>query len=500
MPLTRKGQEILAALLKEYGSEEKAKEVLYAGKNSGRFTGIDEEPDGIQSGAIRFYTTDQISPNQYLTSEGYLVCKDVAVARCGEQLYLPEELVDLETGKQLVRAGKDGLVRIDRLPEHVFHQDTIHSFNCKPVTLGHPSFDVNPSNWRELAKGVVQNVRQGAGTSNDLLLADLVITDQEAIQAVRNGLREISCGYDAAYQELEPGRGLQKNIIGNHVAILQKGRCGSRCAIGDQQMAKTTKWHDRLTAFQDKIRAAFKSQDKDALEKAFKDAEGDPEGLVAEMRETLEEIGEKVDKVDGKVDDLAEKHDKFDGRLEEVEKKTKDALARLKAHDESEEEEKKRKEREARERAEDEERERKRKEEETKGAAKDSAGLLEEWQDTVARAEIIAPGLQLPTHDGASKAAAVRDSICALRRKALETAFHGKNHDAVAPFVGSAPDFTKITCDAARSALVGASEVMRVKNNSVASSVAHAARDEFRNTTDRIAAMNEANKKLWARK
>lgn len=41
MPLTDKGAEILSSLQKEYG-EKHGKEVLYAGKNSGRFTGIDE--------------------------------------------------------------------------------------------------------------------------------------------------------------------------------------------------------------------------------------------------------------------------------------------------------------------------------------------------------------------------------------------------------------------------------------------------------------------------
>lgn len=41
MPLTDKGESILNSLQKEYGSKH-GKEVLYAGKNSGRFTGIDE--------------------------------------------------------------------------------------------------------------------------------------------------------------------------------------------------------------------------------------------------------------------------------------------------------------------------------------------------------------------------------------------------------------------------------------------------------------------------
>lgn len=463
---------------------------------------------------MRFYTTDQISPNQYLTGEGYLVCKDVAVARCGDQTYLPEELIDPTTGKSLVRPGADGLVHIERLAEHVFHQDTINSFNCKPVTLDHPSVDVNPQNWKSLAKGIAQNVRQGTGTSHDLLLADLVITDHEAINAVRNGLREISCGYDATYQEVEPGHGLQRNIIGNHIAILEKGRCGSRCAIGDKEkttMAKT-RWADRVAAFQDKIRAAFRSQDKDALEKAFKDAEGDPEGLVSDMKETLEDIGDKVDGIDGKVDkltqqhqklddkvdDLGEKHEKLDDRIEALEGRTNDALAKLKARDESEEEEKKRKEQKAREKAEEEEREKKRKEKEAAGAAKDSAGLMDEWQDTVARAEVIAPGLHIATHDGSHQVSAVRDSICALRRKALEAALNGAARDAVMPFVGTNPDFSKMTCDAARSALIGASEVVKAKNNSGVAILSGTVRDQNQAQFRTIADINAANKKAWA--
>lgn len=40
MPLTKKGEEILAAMIKEYG-EKKGKEVFYASKNAGKITGVD---------------------------------------------------------------------------------------------------------------------------------------------------------------------------------------------------------------------------------------------------------------------------------------------------------------------------------------------------------------------------------------------------------------------------------------------------------------------------
>lgn len=41
MPLTKKGKTILKALTKQYKDKKRAKSILYAGKNAGRFTGID---------------------------------------------------------------------------------------------------------------------------------------------------------------------------------------------------------------------------------------------------------------------------------------------------------------------------------------------------------------------------------------------------------------------------------------------------------------------------
>ena len=53
MPLTSKGEKIKASLVKEYGSEKKAKQVLYAGKNAGTFTGIDSDKIDSFMDAVR---------------------------------------------------------------------------------------------------------------------------------------------------------------------------------------------------------------------------------------------------------------------------------------------------------------------------------------------------------------------------------------------------------------------------------------------------------------
>lgn len=179
----------------------------------------------------RFYSVARLSERLSETPEGFLICEGVPITRTGELLYAP--------GETPITAGKSGHTIITRTVEDIHDPVTIASFEGKPVTINHPDDFVTPENWRALAVGVVQNVRPGEGEDADKLLADLLITDYEAIQAVKSKrLREVSCGYEAEYVEEAPGRGRQENIIGNHVALVAAGRCGSECAIFDHAPRK----------------------------------------------------------------------------------------------------------------------------------------------------------------------------------------------------------------------------------------------------------------------
>lgn len=200
----------------------------------------------------RYYYTSQISEHIKETPEGYLLCLDVPIARTGVLEYLPEE-VDMKAVE-----GQEAIL-VYRMDADFFTAATISSFEGKPLTIDHPEDFVTPETWKDLTKGIAQAIRRGEGEDQDLLLADLLITDAEAITLVRGGLREISCGYDAEYEELKPGTGKQCNIIGNHIALVQHGRCGSRCQIKDENMKKATKG-----SFWDKLRANIKRRAKDA--------------------------------------------------------------------------------------------------------------------------------------------------------------------------------------------------------------------------------------------
>jgi len=237
---------------------------------------------------MTYYGT-KLSDNITETPEGFLICHDVIIARTGTQDYAPFEVPV---------KSKTNMVTIHREKDEVLHINTIASFEGKPVTAGHPEGFVTPDNWNDLAMGFVKNVRPHEEGEDGYIMADLYITNSKAIQAVRDGLREVSCGYEADYTDLENGEGKQTNILGNHVALVPKGRCGEKCSIQDAQSQQ-----GGIMNIKDKV--------IDALSKIFDAAESVEEEVIGEDAEIetpaseAKELG-KLDELGAKLDLLIE--------------------------------------------------------------------------------------------------------------------------------------------------------------------------------------------------
>lgn len=167
-----------------------------------------------------------ISPNQLETGEGFLICRNVPIARTGSQEYLGSEI-------GLTGAEETQQITVYRSPEDVFSEPALASFEGKPVTNDHPPELIGPDDVTVYEKGHAQNIRRGSGEWVDYVLADLHIHDRELIDAVQKGKREISCGYTCEYVENADGTYSQKNIRGNHIAVVDRGRAGKRAAILD---------------------------------------------------------------------------------------------------------------------------------------------------------------------------------------------------------------------------------------------------------------------------
>jgi hypothetical protein len=394
-----------------------------------------------------------------------------------------------------IDAGQDGIIRIERTEADVFDPKTIASFAGKPVTDDHPDEDVNPDNWAALAKGEVHNPRRGDGLWSDCLVADLFIKDGKAIKAVLDGKVEVSCGYDADYEQTAPGRGRQHNIIGNHVALVENGRCGPRCSIGDKAMSKRK-------SFADRIRAAFKARDEE-FENILKEGdvmdEEPAEGgtHVHVHLNGTEPKGEQP--VKDEPDPAADPNEARFAKIEQSLAVIAEAVATLqkggaKTGDEDPDEGKDPKP----EKTDDED---VLEEGDTKeGKTVDSAALQEEFSDTVARAEMLVPGIRLPTFDAKPGAQKVRDNLCAMRRKAMTLALENdRSAGFIQPFARDPDAIKAMTCDAARAAFVGASELARSANNAFIG-FEKATKDASKVQVSSIADINKANADFWAKR
>mgnify|MGYP002512728559 FL=1 len=277
--------------------------------------------------SVSCYYGDKISTNIAKTPEGFLICKNVPIARTGYQTYLESELI--EDGDPSER------VNVYRSPDEVFSPATLASFEGKPVCNGHPCVDVTPDNYKVYSKGHVQHVRIGKGDDADKILADLYITDKDLIDEIQNGKREVSAGYYAEDKEDSTGRICQTKIRGNHVAVVDEGRAGRSVCIRDAAKDINSSINnpsgglsmkmDRKRKVANLVARYLRDAEPDQLEERLKDAaEVLNEELAKEDEDVIEEKEEMKDACkdeDPKDMELWKKIDEIMARLDAIEER-----------------------------------------------------------------------------------------------------------------------------------------------------------------------------------
>lgn len=166
---------------------------------------------------MKFLSRERLSQHKYKTPEGYLICVDSVLARTGKQTYHRDEVF---------HDGDDTEIEVDRHPDEVFSEQTLASFENKPITVEHPDCDVTCENYKDYAVGFVRDVKRGTVDGQDVILGTLVIQDAKTIDEIEAGEHvELSCGYDCDIKDEENPQ--QRNIRGNHVALCEQGRAGN---------------------------------------------------------------------------------------------------------------------------------------------------------------------------------------------------------------------------------------------------------------------------------
>lgn len=171
----------------------------------------------------------KIPSQRRLTDEGFLIVP-AFIARPGIQLYTAAEM-------GLSDRDPRDVIRVYRPPEEVFNQESLASFSNKPITNGHPSELLTSKNAKEFSVG-----HSGPEVVEDrgFAKATLHIIDSDTVEDIEKGKAELSNGYlaDIAFTpgtspDGESFDAIQRDIRGNHIAVVDKARGGSSLRVFD---------------------------------------------------------------------------------------------------------------------------------------------------------------------------------------------------------------------------------------------------------------------------
>ena len=256
---------------------------------------------------------------------------------------------------------KDGTVQRElRLPEEVFNLDTLSSMKLKPVTLNHPTELVTSDNAKSLQVGSLgdnpswtkewhdrnwQEVTDGINCA-----IDMIITRQDAIDAILNGKQALSMGYTCDLEAAQPGATwcgieydfIQRNIRYNHCAIVDSARAGDNAKIelradsedavlediyiktdgGNNTMLKKINLDGIDYEAEEGVIKALHAANERA-DKAEKDACGAKKELdeaLANAKKAKDELEKKISEVEAERDTAKDKADSAEKELADLKK------------------------------------------------------------------------------------------------------------------------------------------------------------------------------------
>lgn len=475
---------------------------------------------GPPDGGVTIHTVEQLGPNMSKLANGSLLCRQVPLSRTGWMMYGPNETP--------ITPGERGVAYVERTPETLFAESCVTSFVGASIVDEHPNDDVTPANWKKLAKGMVLTAWQGTNENSDVVLGDILVTDEGLIKSILDGKREVSAGYDADYEQVSEGIGRQTNIIVNHVALVEKGRCGPRCAIGDREYDFLTQPEKEkpMATQRVKITTGKRRAVLDGLRRNVRDAEAalaEEESMNSELDGDDDLPGGNGDThihihAGGKGDDVktgdesedpgASQDDPYEARFTAIEgalSQINETLAKLGGaaggetkdvgpgagddpHDNDDEDKSTM---DSDEESDDDKKD---------GKTMDSAALETSFNKVLAQAEVLVPGFRMPTFDAKMKRVATIDAMCGARRKALDIAYSTKDGANLINGISGKTtlDLAKMGCKDVAVLFNAASGAKAAINN--ASTKDSGIKEVQAPKTQSIADINKANAEFWAKR
>lgn len=219
----------------------------------------------------------KLTERTYLDQDGYLVCQDAIFGRTGTYKYLKRELG--------LTGNPNEFVDLHRRAEDVFDEDSLNSLDGRPLTLQHPKEKVNIDNYSKYAKGFVQNVRH----NDSNIIGDIRITDKKARDLVLSDkMRELSLGYDMTICQDENGDYYCKNIVYNHLALVQYGRAGNAMILDEKSEDFKEKEEEAMVEEKEKLENEDQKSEE-VVDEVVEEKVEDSEEVVNEDKEEPKE-------------------------------------------------------------------------------------------------------------------------------------------------------------------------------------------------------------------
>ena len=272
-----------------------------------------------------------------LTSEGYLRAW-ATIARTGVQMY----------------TDADGSIRREYRPEaEVASPESLASFAGKAITLEHPPVLLDSANTKDYQVGF-------SGTEvvydDGFVRAVMTITDKDAIERIMRGdAKEVSAGYRVNY-DATPGvtdsgenyDGIQKEISGNHIAVVRRGRAGPQVklhldrldaadpylinSIEEPSMTAKVNFDGAEFEVSESVALAITKEREDAkmsyedMKKKYDELQSAADSMKADMASMEKEMQGKCDTAEGRADALAQEVESLKADLDTAKQVNVDSL------------------------------------------------------------------------------------------------------------------------------------------------------------------------------
>lgn len=245
---------------------------------------------------------------RHLDDNGYITVDESPILRAGILEYYGSELIDGSDGDEIdgVKIIPDKVYRVYIPPEEL--ERAADSFKLLPITNDHEWLGNGGADARDFQEG---STGESVTVKDDMIFVPLKFTGDEIITSLNHGKEELSASYTNKLSKSDnPDYDfVASDIKGNHVALVEKGRCGPDVKVLNNQMER------KRMKTKNEVKLILDGKEID-LDEFFKQEQGESahegtKAIVDTNNEDKREIIREIMAVAGK------SNDDFDGGEDE---------------------------------------------------------------------------------------------------------------------------------------------------------------------------------------